>query len=312
MYSVGIDIGGTKTAIGFVDEQGRAVRQQVIHTDLTKTPSQMVQQMADVVKQLQQACNIGDASIKGIGIGIPGPLDATAGKFSCPPNLPTWADFEVVAEFNKYLSFPMQLQNDATAAALAEKWVGAAQENDHFIYVTISTGIGAGLFLNGALFAGFRGNAGDVGHIVIDPSKGTCICGQKGCFEWVASGTAIARQASQIRGMETTTKEAFELYSLRDPQMTSLIEQTFEYIGMGAVSLINTFDPEKIVLGGGVSQVGEPLFNAVRTYVKQFALSPAGKQTLIVPAKCNQDAGFIGAAALIHLNGHNNLQQEME
>jgi glucokinase len=265
-----------------------------------------------VVNQLQQACGIADTAIKGIGIGVPGPLDATAGKFSCPPNLPRWADFEVIAEFKKYFSYPMQLQNDATAAALAEKWVGAAQENDNFIYITLSTGIGAGLFLNGALFAGFRGNAGDVGHIVIDPSKGTCICGQKGCFEWVASGTAIARLATAIRGRETTTKEAFMLYGANDPQMTSLIEQTFEYIGMGLVSLINAFDPEKIVLGGGVSQVGEPLFTAVRSYVKQFALSPVGKQTLIVPAKCNQDAGFIGAAALIHLNGHNNLKEEME
>jgi glucokinase len=307
-YSVGIDIGGTKTAIGILDEHGKVAAQKVIHTDLAKTPQQMVQVMAEVVMLLQQESGIADDSILGIGIGVPGPLDAAAGKFSCPPNLPTWAEFEVVAEFRKYLRFPMQLQNDATAAALAEKWLGAAQSNDNFLYMTISTGIGGGLFLDGKLFAGFRGNAGDIGHIVIDPGAGICICGQKGCFEWVASGTAIARQATAIRGQETSTKEAFELYSRNDGRMVELIERVFEYIGMGIVSLINTFDVEKIVIGGGVSQVGEPLFQAIRTYVKRFALSPVGKETVIVPASLNQDAGFIGAAALIHLNAANNLK----
>jgi glucokinase len=306
-YAVGIDIGGTKTAIGIVDEQGRVAGQSVIHTDLSKTPEQMVQAMAEVVVQLQKETGITDEGILGIGLGIPGPLDAAAGKFACPPNLPTWANFEVAAEFSKYFSFPMQVQNDATAAALAEKWIGAAQENDHFIYLTISTGIGAGLFLNGKLYSGFRGNAGDAGHIVIDPSLGTCICGQKGCFEWVASGTAIARQATEIRGKETTTKEAFALYGQRDPQMTELVGRIFEYISMGIVSLINTFDPEKVVIGGGVSQVGDPLFTWIRAYVKRLALSPGGKETEIVPVQLNQDAGFIGAAALIHLNGHQNL-----
>jgi glucokinase len=307
-YSVGIDIGGTKTAIGILDEQGKVAAQRVIHTDLTKTPQQMVQAMAEVVMLLQQESAITDEQILGVGIGVPGPLDAAGGKFSCPPNLPTWADFEVVAEFRKYLKFPMQLQNDATAAALAEKWLGAAQSNDNFIYMTISTGIGGGLFLDGKLFAGFRGNAGDIGHMVIDPGTGTCVCGQKGCFEWVASGTAIARQATAIRGRETSTKEAFELHSQKDAQMVELVERVFEYIGMGVVSLINTFDVEKIVIGGGVSQVGEPLFQAIRTYVTRFALSPVGRQTEIVPANLNQDAGFIGAAALIHLNGVNNLK----
>jgi glucokinase len=191
---------------------------------------------------------------------------------------------------------------------LAEKWLGAAQTNDNFIYMTISTGIGGGLFLNGKLFSGYSGNAGDIGHIVIDPSSGTCICGQKGCFEWVASGTAIARQATAIRGKETSTKEAFELYGQHDPQMAELIDRVFQYIGTGIVSLINTFDVEKVVIGGGVSQIGEPLFNSIRTYVKGYALSPVGRETIIVPAKLNQDAGFIGAAALIHLNGMNNLK----
>ncbi|MDB5053660.1 MAG: hypothetical protein JWM44_1710 [Bacilli bacterium] len=301
-FAVGIDIGGTKTAIGIVDEKGTIAAQQTIHTDLTKTPEQMVQIIAEVVKLLQQQNEISDKDILGIGIGGPGPLDTASGKFTCPPNLPSWSNFKVVEQFAQFFKCPIQLQNDATAAALAEKWLGAAQENRNFIYMTISTGIGAGLFLNGALFAGSYGNAGDVGHIVIDPAMGTCKCGQNGCFEWVASGTAIARLATERLGRETSTKEVFAGYDRRDPQMVALVEQVFEYIGMGVVSLINTFDPEKFVIGGGVSQVGEPLFTAVRSYVKTYALSPAGRETQIVPALLNQNAGFIGAAALIVLN----------
>ncbi|MEX2460216.1 MAG: ROK family protein [Paenibacillaceae bacterium] len=307
-YSVGIDIGGTKTAMGIVSAIGEVVAERVIHTDLTKTPQQMVQVMADVVIELQQESSIANEQILGVGIGIPGPLDAAAGKFSCPPNLPSWHNFEVAAEMRKHLKFPLQVQNDATSAALAEKWMGAAQSNANFIYITISTGIGCGLFLDGKLFNGFRGNAGDIGHIVIDPSQGTCICGQKGCFEWVASGTAIARQATAIRGQETSTKAAFELYAQKDPQMTELVERVFEYLGMGIVSLINTLDLEKVVIGGGVSQVGDSLFQAIRAYVRRFALSPVGKETEIVPAKLNQNAGLIGAAALTLLNGFNNLK----
>lgn len=307
-FSVGIDIGGTKTAIGIVSAAGEVIVERVIQTDLGKTPQQMVQAMAEVVIELQAESNITDDMILGMGIGIPGPLDAAKGKFSCPPNLPGWHEFEVATELRKYISFPLQVQNDATSAALAEKWIGSAQDNTNFIYITISTGIGAGLFLDGKLFTGFRGNAGDIGHMVIDPSLGECICGQKGCFEWVASGTAIARQATSIRGQDTSTKEVFELYGMKDPQMTQLVNQVFEYLGMGIVSLINTFDLEKVVIGGGVSQVGDPLFQAIRVYVAQYALSPVGKETEIVPTKLKQNAGLLGAAALIHLNGSKNLK----
>lgn len=301
-YAVGIDIGGTKTAIGIVDETGKVAAHREIVTDLTKKPATMVGIMAETVRQLCDGENISDQDILGIGIGAPGPLNPATGEFTCPPNMPSWANFNITEILKHYFSWPIHLQNDATAAALAEKWIGAAQQNNHFIYITISTGIGAGLFLDGKLYTGFRGNAGDIGHIIIDPAMGVCKCGQLGCMEWVASGTAIARQASELLARNVTTKEVFALYELRDPQMVSLVERIFRYFGIGVVSLINAFDPEKIVIGGGVSQVGDPLFSAVNAYVRQYALSPGGKETAVVPALLGQNAGFIGAAALIHLH----------
>ncbi|MNE56475.1 N-acetylmannosamine kinase [compost metagenome] len=202
----------------------------------------------------------------------------------------------------RHLPYSIKLENDATAATLAEKWLGAAKDEQHFVFITISTGIGAGIYMHGKLITGASGNAGDVGHFVIDPAAGRCVCGQRGCWEYVASGTAIARQASELLGRSVTSKEAFDLAAAGDPDVKELIDKVFGYIGIGCVTLINTLDPEKIVIGGGVSQVGEPLFQAVQDYVGRYALNPSGRKTPIVPAALQQDAGLIGAAALVHMS----------
>jgi glucokinase len=300
-WAAGVDIGGTKIAIGIVDDQGHVAAKETLKTNTQSLPCEITEHICHTIENLTGSVGLTLADLKGIGIGAPGPLDPKNGRITCPPNLPTWTDFPLVKEMQIHLSLPVVLENDATAATLAEKWIGAARDSDNFLFITISTGIGAGLFVNGKLFTGASGNAGDIGHIVIDPSAGTCICGQKGCFEYIASGTAIARRASEGAGKPLTAKEVFELYEQGDPLMTDLVEETFTYIGMGCVSMINAFDPEKIVIGGGVSQVGKPLFEAVQSYVSQYALNPTGRKTQIVPAFLLQDAGLIGAAALIHI-----------
>ncbi|RXZ84081.1 ROK family protein [Paenibacillaceae bacterium] len=301
--AVGIDIGGTKTAIGIVDEQGTTLAKNAIKTDLSVSPQQMTERIAQTVQQLLDGQGIAVSDLKGIGIGAPGPLDPANGKITCPPNLPSWWDFPLVEELHRHLPAPIRMENDASAGALAEHWIGAAQDTDHFIYITISTGIGSGIYLHGKLLTGSTGNAGDAGHIVVDPTAGTCVCGQKGCWEFVASGTAIQRQGSALLGREVTSKEIFELAQSGDAACAGLVDQVFHHIGVGCVSLINLFDPQKIVIGGGVSQVGDPLFTAVRDYVSKYALNPSGRKTAIVPAALLQDAGLIGAASLIHAEG---------
>lgn len=301
-YAIGLDIGGTKVAVGIVEDTGKLHHHTILSTDLKLTPVQMIQQIILAVNQLLDESDIAKDQITGIGIGAPGPLDARRGRITCPPNMPNWLDVPIVAELSKAFSYPILLDNDANAATLAEKWIGAAKDSEHFVYLTISTGIGAGLYLDGKLISGSRGNAGDVGHVVVDPSKGICACGQKGCLEWVASGTAIARQGSELLGTDLTTQEVFELYQSGNSKIVTMIEDVFTAIGVGCVTLINLFDPEKIVIGGGVSQVGEPLFKEVQRYINQYALNPSGRETKVVPASSRQDAGMIGAAALIFRN----------
>ena len=190
--AIGIDIGGTKIAYGFIDDQGAVLAKGSSKTDLTISPSEMIGRVADAVKQLADENNLSLESIKGIGVGAPGPLDTKSGRLTCPPNLKSWWDFPVVEELRNHLPLPIKMENDATAAALAEKWLGAAQDSEHFVFITISTGIGAGIFLHGKLITGSTGNAGDAGYIIID-REGTP-------WEDAASGTAIAKQASDLLG----------------------------------------------------------------------------------------------------------------
>lgn len=299
--AIGIDIGGTKTAIGLIDEQGQLLAKQALPTDLGVSPPQMVARIAAGIQEMIDTSGILSSELIGIGIGAPGPLDTRSGILDCPPNLPGWQGFALVEALRRHFDLPVRMENDATAAALAEKWLGAAQGSEHFAFVTISTGIGAGLYAHGRLLTGSSGNAGDAGHIVIDPAAGRCACGQLGCWEWVASGTAIARQATELRGRATTAKEAFALAAAGDAVMQPLVERVYRYIGMGCVSLINLLDPELIVLGGGVAQSGAPLFAAVSAYVAAHALGPRGRRTAIVPAELKTEAGLIGAAALVHV-----------
>ncbi|WP_077623742.1 ROK family protein [Sediminibacillus massiliensis] len=298
-YAIGIDIGGTKVALALVDEYGKVREQSKIPTDTSIEPTAMIAKINQEVESLLKQAAVSLEDMDGIGIGSPGPLDSKNGMISCPPNLQNWRDVDIVAQVKNHFGLPVILENDANAAAMAEKWLGAAKENDNFAYVTISTGIGAGLFADGKLLGGARGNAGDIGHTVVDPAYGRCPCGQYGCLEFIASGTAIGKRGSEIAGKPLTTEQVFDLYHQRDEKIQTYIEDVFQKIGIALVSLINTFDPEKIVLGGGVSKVGEPLFSAVRAYVSQYALNPAGRNTEIVPAELDQNAGVVGAAGLV-------------
>lgn len=297
--AIGIDIGGTKTAIGIVNKEGDVLCKRIIPTDQSVSPDVMVDRISESVQGLMKQLNVNTNDIKGVGVGAPGPIDTTRGEIVCPPNLPRWKGYKVVEQLSQVLNLDVKLENDASLAGLAEFKVGAAKNARDFLYVTISTGIGAGIIMDGKLVTGRTGNAGDIGHMVIDPSYGTCKCGQKGCFEWIASGTAISRQGSMMLGKPVTTKEVFQLYEEGNEEILKMIHDVYERIGMACTSLINILDINFIVLGGGVSKVGKPLVDTVNNYVAKHALNPKGRKTKVERSLLNENAGIIGAAALI-------------
>lgn len=297
-YVIGVDIGGTKVAIGIVNESGEINEHSIIPTDLSIPPLDMITKINTEIKRVIEKSGISEGEIKGIGIGAPGPLDSRNGMVTCPPNLPTWIDIPIQKWVESEFPFPVKLENDANAAALAEKWLGAGRLDDDFIYMTVSTGIGAGIITDGKLLRGRKGNAGDFGHMVVDPSFGKCSCGQYGCLEWIASGTAIAREGSKLMNEPLSTEQVFKLYDEGQSEIVPYLDRVINVLGVACVSLINTLDTEKIIIGGGVSKVGETLFKPIRDYVGSFALNPDGRQTEIVPSELEQNSGVIGAAAL--------------
>jgi glucokinase len=297
-YIIGVDIGGTKVAIGLVNKNGSLVKQEVLPTNLKIQPEEMTQRIMESIKRVLKDTHVSISDVGGLGIGAPGPLNSKKGLIVNPPNMPDWQDVPIVSIMEKEFSIPVRLENDANAAALAERWIGAGKNTDNFIYMTISTGIGAGIFSGGRLLTGATGNTGEVGHMVVDPSYGYCTCGQKGCFEWVASGTAISRLGSELAREDLTSEEVFHRYFRGDSHFKELINNVYTNIGAGCATLINLFDPDKIIIGGGVSKVGEPMFSAIRKYVKEKALSPYGKEVEIIPSDLKQNNGVIGAASL--------------
>ncbi len=297
-YSIGVDIGGTKVAIAIVDSTGKMIEKSKITTDLTINPKEMINRISQEIEQNIKLSGVPLQAITGIGIGAPGPIDISKSMVVSPPNLMNWADIPIVEWFEEKWSLPIFFDNDANAAALGEKWIGAAQNNNEFIYMTISTGIGAGIFVDGKILHGKKGNAGDIGHIVVDPSFGKCICGQFGCIESIASGTAIARRGSEIIGKDMSTKEIFDLYEKGHVEIVPFMDKIFRSLGAACVTIINLFDTEKIIIGGGVSNVGNLLFDKIQEYVCQYALNKFGRKTTIVPARLGQEAGVVGAAAL--------------
>jgi len=296
-YSIGVDIGGTKIAIAIVNETGNIKDQIILNTDTTVGPEVVIENINKEISNLIQVNDVLIENIQGIGIGSPGPLDVRKGEITNPPNLP-WRDVPIVQMVESYFDLPVKLENDANAATIAEQWIGAGTSFRNFVYMTVSTGIGAGIVSDGHLLIGGRGNAGDIGHTVVDPAFGKCTCGQEGCLEIVASGTAIAKNGSNIMGESLTTKEVFDLYHSGNDKIVEFINHVFNRLGAGCVSLINTLDIEAIIIGGGVSNVGEPLFNALQNYIGHYALNPKGRETQVIPAKLKQDPGVIGAAAL--------------
>ena len=302
-HAIGIDIGGTKIAIGLIDETGTIVAQSVIKTmPKDVTPETKIAEVVIEVKQLLTKNNVEEKQLTGIGIGAPGPLNTKEGTLTEPPNLRTWWGAPVRKWIEEAFNCPVVIENDANAATLAEKWIGAAKECEHFVFMTISTGVGAGIYSHGRLLTGAYGNAGEIGHVVIDPAYGTSACGQKGTLEWIASGTGIARQAQALTGKSMTAEEVFKESNNGNEELKELVNTVYEKIGVGCVTLINLLEPEKIILGGGVTKVGEPLFAGVKAYVEKYAISSAGRKIEIVPAGLNQDAGLLGAAALILQN----------
>lgn len=314
-WIIGVDIGGTKISSGLLTANGQLKYVVTVPTMADKSKYVVINQIITTIEQLIADNSISIESIKGIGVCAPGPLNPITGEIINPPNLPSMWNTNLKEVINSFYNLPVVIENDANAAGLAETKIGIAQGYDNVIYTTISTGIGTGIIINGKIYHGKNGFAGEGGHLSTN-YKGTiyCNCKAPSCIEGIASGSAIARKAKELISsgkaensllasfkdqLDTiSAKDVGDLALQNDPLAMEIIKESAFNIGAWLGGLINLLDPEVIVLGGGVTSIGELFFSTVRETVLKFSYNIFADKIPILPAKLKTNVGIYGAASL--------------
>ena len=309
-YFVGIDLGGTFIKGGIVDDTGRVLVQDQIPTEADKGADTVVANIVKLARMLMESANMSADDITGLGMGVPGMIDAEAGCVIYSNNL-GWQDLALSSAVSEALGLPVRIANDANVAALGETKFGAGKHYDNTVMITLGTGVGSGIVANGRLLEGNRSAGAEIGHTVIAMGGEQCTCGRRGCFEAYASATALIRDTK--RAMEqypesrmweigstdaVTGKTAFD-YRSCDDTAKAVTDAYIEALAAGIVNVANALRPEAVILGGGVCNQGEALLAPLRALVnKEIYAGDKGPQVEIVVAERGNGAGLLGAAAL--------------
>ena len=303
-----IDIGGTKLAAGIVDADGRILVRGEVPTVATEGPERVLDRIIQLAKDVLVRSGLPTEAIHRIGIGCAGPIDRQAGLILNPPNLPGWTRVPLVECIQNALGRPAVLDNDANAAALGEFRYGAGKGVRSLVYLTVSTGIGGGIILGGKLWHGLKDGAGEIGHMTLVPDGPLCGCGNRGCLEALASGPSIARRARELLGggrasrlheiPEFTAAEVVQFAKEGDAVAGQVWEESVRYLGWGIATVITILAPERVILGGGVTEAGDFLFDPLRREVRQRVKLVAVESVPILPAALGRDVGILGAAAV--------------
>lgn len=305
---ISIDLGGTQVRVALL-EGPRIIRRASAETAVTGGPPAILSQFETLIDQV---CDGTDPkSTAGIAISSAGPLDSEAGIILGIPTIPGWEIFPIRSVLSDRFDLPVLLENDGIAAAFGEWRHGAGRGLQNMSYLTVSTGIGGGIVVDGRLMRGIKGLAGHVGHMRLSQAGPQCACGASGCFEALASGTALGirgRAASRalpsgFLGLAAQTdvvsaRQVFEGARAGDQQCLSLVAQEARYLGQGITSMIHLFSPERVVMGGGVAQAFGLMETGIHEVIRADALPPF-KDVRVVQAELSDNSGLIGAAAMM-------------
>ena len=310
---IGIDVGGTNVKIALVNEKGNIIYSNSIPTRAEMGYEYTINNMKEAIRELLKETHTDAKSIEGMGFGFPGQIDCQKGIVRLAPNIPGWVDVPIAEIMEKEFGIPTRVDNDVRCAALGELNYGAGIGCENLICITVGTGIGSGLIVNGKLVRGASNAAGEIGHIKLDINEGPlCGCGDRGCLEAYASGPSIVAMAEEyIKGGKST-----KYRELANPDITPYIvseaakqgdavaKRIFTiiggYIGVGLASVVNLLNPEKIIIGGGVAAAGDLLLDPIKETLIKRAMPIAGSAVEIVPAQLGNSAGVIGASLLIN------------
>ena len=311
-YYVGIDLGGTNTKIGLLNIEGDILKSSIIKTLSSEGVDKTMERIWGVIQELAKETNINVEDIKGIGMGIPGPVEEQS-IVAFFANFPWGTNVNIKEKLEKITGIETKLDNDANIIALGEAKYGAAKGSKSSVTVALGTGIGGGIYVNGMLISGFKGAGGEIGHMKIVKEGRLCGCGQRGCFEAYASATGLIREAvsrltvnkqnllytmieGNIAGLEA--KDIFDAAKEGDAFSLDLVDYEAEYLAMGIANILNIINPETIVLGGGVALAGDILLNPLRKKLEKHALPVTLEDLKIVQGILGNEAGIKGAVGL--------------
>ena len=317
-FAIGVDLGGTNLRIAAVDGRGKLREKIATGTGVARPRDEVIAEMCLAIQALAAKQKKAGGRLTGVGVGVPGIIDMKSGMLRGSPNLPGWEDYPVREEIERRLGTRVFLENDANAAALGEKWLGAGRKVDDLCMITLGTGVGGGIVLGGRIWHGMTGMAGELGHIMVEPEGPRCGCGSLGCVEQFASATAIERMAREAAAggsapalARVAAKRGFSSETLcqmaeaGDSAAQEIFARVGRALGIVVAALVNTFNLPMYVIGGGVADAWEMFSPAMfeelrkRSFVYAATSShPAGGKTVIARAELGADAGLYGAARL--------------
>ena len=319
-YVIGIDIGGTKLATVVADSTGHILSKVRKPTLAEKGPEYALQLLFDMVHETVELAGLAVGEIAAIGVSCGGPLDTKTGVVYSPPNLPGWDALPLKAKLESEFQIPVTIENDANASALAEFRFGGGRGYNALLYMTMSTGIGGGIVIDGQIYHGANDSAGEVGHQILLPDGPRCGCGKRGCLEALCSGPAIARRAQaairkQLGDKNNSATALLNLANNRienvksehvltaartgDTLALQLVEETAYYMGWGIANLVNILNPDIVLLGTIAIAAGDLLLNPIRKTVSEFAMTRPAEAVKIAPAQLGDTLGDLAAIALV-------------
>ena len=307
---IGVDLGGTNIKTAIVDQDKRIIAKSSRPTEDDSGPEAVMNLMTQSICELLRDNNLDMSQVLAAGFGAPGPMNWQTGIVFSPPNLKGWKDVPLAAEMQRRLQVPCYVDNDANVACYGEYWLGAGQGAESIVVFTLGTGVGGGIVVFGKLLRGIDGTAAELGHITVQRDGRLCGCGARGCLEAYASVTGMKRTAVESWDKETTSLKTLcgcdpekltgkMIYNAAvggDAFARQVFHETAVWLGLGAASMVNALNPERIILCGGMSNAGELLFATVRETVMLNAFEVPAKRCEILPAGLGEDSGVIGCA----------------
>ena len=307
-YAFGVDVGGTSVKMGLFDETGKILDKWEIPTRKENKGASVLPDVARSLLAKMAEKGIQEKDLVGIGVGAPGPVDGEGTLVSGAVNI-GWEPFNIPKAMHAYINVPIKAANDANAAAYGEMWQGGGKGFNSIVAVTLGTGVGGGIIINGELLAGATGAGGEIGHMhMVDDETESCNCGNRGCMEQYASATGIARLArrrlekddepSVLREGKVSAKTVFDGVKAGDKVAVEIAEEFGEYLGKGLAMIASVLNPEAFIISGGVSKAGEILFSFIEPPFHKYVFRHCGNAKFVL-ATLGNDAGIYGAAGLV-------------